>query len=326
MKKVITVFRVIILIIILVIISFILFSLFKHIDVGNSEKHIDNSSIIYFIENDNVIRAEIRIDNMTAENNPILLYVPFSISQQNVQYNEDRLILGVKQFDNYSILIVYVLEGKNIFLEFINNNRQMYNGIIFDGITSEGVRNFSFKIAKASPNINELENIYLIDNQFINIANTILIREKNNPVIITEISSQTNIKLRDDKGYYIMDYSIDSYVDKKESSTVIDKLFTYVLIPILGSILLSLYPLSQAEINEKRRKSEPIIISIAIVIFLALIILGIFNASDSVGLYIALGLGATEILIYALIRRKMYYEIINEFLNKKVKVNKKENT
>ena len=276
----------------------------------------DNSSIVYFIDTDKLIRAEIRLDNVLTNGNPLAIYVPFRISSDNIRYDDEKIILGVKEYDCYSIITVFVTdESEYVFLELINNNKEMYNGIGLNAITQEGVRNVELRIKANELNRNlAIHNLLYIKHYFVNISQEVQIQSLSDKYeSYIKLSANEDYEIFMDNGVYEFKYTIDSYVNEETDSTA-KIIFELVLIPVLFAIAIALTGRCVSDdYSKKTTKIEIVVVLFGLLLSMVGICTGYIKKIEKVyliieGLFFLWSIGAYILWkkeeIYAKIKNK----------------------
>ena len=304
----------------LVLVSFILivikFPKNNYFNVSSEQVMNDNTSITYFIDIDTIKRAEIRISDANINNSLLAIYIPFRISIDNIHYNEESLILGVKEYGTYSIITVFVTDdSQNIYLELINNNKEMYDGISLNGNIEKGSKNVELRIKETElSNSSISNNLIYIKNHYVNFSTEVEIADLSSAdKVYLKLPSNKNYKLYSSSGTYILNYSIDGYVDKDEGESylhiIISAILWNILLPVL--IHISNVIISNEKI-EKISKGEFLIGIIVFLFSIICLIIGYIKKINSVYLTLTAILGIIILLGYIYTRRIVIKKLIEK--------------
>lgn len=301
----------------LIVSIFIGVNILKNVNISSNIENAssESSSIIYFINIDTLERAEIRIDYIEDRSNPLAIYVPFKISADNIRYDKETIILGVKQYDTYSIITIFSTDYTgNIFLEVLNNNGEMYSGVSLNGSTENGLRNVKLCIPKDGLDNGIIrKNLTYIKYHYVNISTEVEITNTyGTDKTYSKLPANENCELFLEKENYIFNYSIDGYVnEEREDSSIV--LIQTLLFPILIAAIIGIYNMfKHNEEVEKIPKGELIGGIIVFLFSIGCIVYGIVEKINILYIIIILVLEGLILFGYVVIRINVIKKIVEK--------------
>jgi hypothetical protein len=254
----------------------------------------------------------------------MVIYVPFSISQDNIIYNKEEFGVISKSFDEYTLLPVF-LYGKNqtnVFIEFKNQYAEIQRSVRFTSELVYNERIYNFEVSKLPHNFSleayNINSICLIDKYYINIASFFSIDyDYEGMNVSAQGEPNRNYDLIESTNSYFFKYKSPATVSDKSAEPTVFILINVFATALLVNLVFQVYPL----LKDRSVEKIPIYEKMAILVLSPLIILSIL-ACIRYKLNIAYIIliptfGVSSLIIYVIARSKAILLFVNSIKEKK---------
>lgn len=272
-------------------------------------------SINIYVNNDTITKAEVRIIGVEAERNPLVIYVPFSISQGSLRYDSETHLVALKQYNDYSLISVYLL-GKTkgyVFIEFSNQNGEIQNSVSFSSLLKNGEKHYTLKVKKTSSdfqrNQSENPNLFFIDDYYINISSAYRYEQiyDGHKLLAEGVQNSNQLLMLEGNTYSFNYMSQAAFIEDKEPSFV-SELIQYLGYGLFASMPLTIISLiKDKDSPEKVPKREKIASIVITCLYVVALILGLISDVGWVRLTILSISYFIPLAIYIYVRKQILF-------------------